>query len=178
MKGSALARWRVRLGYPLGLACLWLSEPSPESLQIGCLVAVVGLLLRGWAAGHLRKQKALTTSGPYAYTRNPLYLGNVILATGVAVAADAWPVAAIAAVYLAVFYPQAIWREVEELRERYGEAFRAYAEKVPLFWPRFRPGLRDGASFSWAVYEENKEYRAVIGFLLVAALLWLRMRYQ
>ena len=88
-------RWRVRLGYPVALACLWLARPTPARLALGVGIAGAGLVLRGAAAGHLRKHKQLTTSGPYAYTRNPLYLGSALLAAGFLVASHSWPAAAI-----------------------------------------------------------------------------------
>jgi len=79
-------RWRVRLGYPLAVAVLFFARPQPRSILYGGLVGLVGLALRAWAAGYLHKQEVLTVTGPYAYTRNPLYLGSAVLALGVAIA--------------------------------------------------------------------------------------------
>ncbi len=177
--GELLTRWRAPLGYPVALVCLWLAQPAPQWLAIGAGVAGVGLLLRGAAAGHLHKHEQLAMSGPYAYTRNPLYLGSALLAAGFLVASRSWAVAAILAVYFAVFYPAVVRREEQELRSLYGSAFDGYAARVPLFWPR-RTGSRAAGSqrFSWAVYRRNREYRAALGFLAGMALLWLRMRWR
>jgi protein-S-isoprenylcysteine O-methyltransferase Ste14 len=89
------ARWRVRLSYPLAAVVLWFARPSPNSIVAGALVGAIGLWIRARAAGHLHKQEVLTTTGPYAYTRNPLYFGSFILAIGTAVAAHSWPSALI-----------------------------------------------------------------------------------
>ena len=139
---------------------------------MGGAVACAGLLIRATAAGHLRKSEALARTGPYARTRNPLYLGSAFLAAGFAVATRSWAVGALLAVYFATFYPQVMRREESELRNQYGEAFDEYARRVPLFWPALgaaagtEPGA--GRQFSMAQYLRNREYRASIG---VAALL-------
>ncbi len=176
--GELSRRWRVRLGYPVALVCFWAARPVPKWLAIGAGIAVCGLGLRAAAAGHLRKHEQLSTAGPYAYTRNPLYLGSALLAAGFAAASHSLIVAVILAVYFAAFYPAVMRGEEQELRARYGAAFDAYAARVSLFWPRPIPAGAPhdaGASFSWAVYRRNREYRAVLGFLAVIALLWLRM---
>src|SRR6184192_3113530 len=74
LPGSFFMRWRVRLGYPLAVVVLWFSRPVPRSILLGGLVGIIGLWLRAYAAGYLHKQEVLTVTGPYAYTRNPLYL--------------------------------------------------------------------------------------------------------
>lgn len=132
-------RWRVRIGYPVALAYLILARPTPSSLAIGALVGALGIAIRAWAAGYLRKHEALAVSGPYAFTRNPLYFGSVILAAGFVVAGDSLWAAIIVAAYLALFYPAVMKREEGELRAHYGDAFLDYAARVPLFWPRLRP---------------------------------------
>ncbi len=132
-------RWRVRIGYPVALAYLVLARPTPRSLAIGALVGALGIVVRAWAAGYLRKHEALAVNGPYAFTRNPLYFGSVILAAGFAVAGDSLWAAIIVAAYLALFYPAVMKREEGELRAHYGDAFVGYAARVPLFWPRLRP---------------------------------------
>jgi protein-S-isoprenylcysteine O-methyltransferase Ste14 len=163
-------RWRVRVGYPVGIAAFWFARPEWTWLVCGVGVALVGLLLRGYAAGHLRKHKELATSGPYAFTRNPLYLGSVLFAAGFSVASHSWISAALLAAYLAVFYPVVIRREQAELETLYGTAFREYAARVPAFWPRLTPATSGGEQFSWAQYRKNREYEAAIG-LAVAMLI-------
>jgi protein-S-isoprenylcysteine O-methyltransferase Ste14 len=172
------ARWRVRLSYPLAVVVLWLARPTPKSILTGAVVGTIGLWVRASAAGHLRKQEVLTTTGPYAYTRNPLYLGSFILTIGAAIAAHSWPSALILFCYFALFYSFVMRREEGELYQRHGDAFREYARAVPLFLPRLTPAKLASATaapFSFAQYKRNREYNAAIGFLLVLlviAVIW------
>ncbi len=173
-------RWRVRLGYPLALVFLWLAAPTPLSLLIGGSVAAVGVLIRGAAAGYLRKHEALATAGPYSWTRNPLYFGSAFLAAGFAIVGHSWPAGGLLAAYFLLFYPLVMKREEEELRARYGRGFEEYAARVPLFWPRLGGAAPNppGAQFSWGLYRRNREYQALIGFLVALLLVWLRMRWR
>lgn len=175
---SFSTRWRVRAGYPAALVYLWLAHPTRPSLAVGAAIAVLGLLLRGAAAGHLRKREALATSGPYAWTRNPLYLGSALLAGGLLVAGRTWLGAALVVAYFAVFYPAVMRHEEQELRAQYGPVFDDYSGRVPLFWPR-PPRDRAGESvrFSWQRYLQNREYEATLGVLAGLLLLALRMRW-
>src|SRR6266513_5481344 len=144
--GNFFVRWRVRLGYPLAIAVLYLSRPTPRSIFLGAMVGVIGLWIRAFAAGYLHKQKVLTVTGPYAYTRNPLYLGSAVLALGAGVATDSLISAGILVVYFAVVYSVVMRREEGELLEQHGEAFRKYAATVPLFLPRLTAAKLPGAS--------------------------------
>jgi protein-S-isoprenylcysteine O-methyltransferase Ste14 len=170
-------RWRVRMGYPVGIAAFWFARPQPKWLFCGVGIAALGLLLRAYAAGHLRKHKQLATSGPYAYTRNPLYLGSMFLAAGFSVASRSWISTVLLAAYLIVFYPVVIRREQAELRTLYGNSFTEYASKVPAFWPRLSPATSSGERFSWALYRQNREYEAAIGLAVAMAILWMLMRW-
>lgn len=171
-------RWRVRIGYPVALVYLALARPTPRSLIIGAGIGVLGLIIRAWAAAHLRKHQALAVGGPYAYTRNPLYFGSVILAAGLVVASASIWAGIVVAAYLAVFYPAVMRREEAELQAHYDESFKKYATDVPLFWPRFRKFESPGAErFSWSLYRRNREYQAAIGLAVGIALLWIRMRW-
>jgi len=169
--GAFFARWRVRLGYPLAILVLWLARPTPKSILWAIPVGLLGLLIRAAAAGYLHKQEVLTTSGPYAYTRNPLYFGSAILAVAAAVATRSWIAAAILCAYFALFYSFVMRREEQELRAHHGAAFDDYARSVPLFFPRFLRGPSSSGSFSFAQYKKNREYRAAIGFLLLLVVL-------
>jgi protein-S-isoprenylcysteine O-methyltransferase Ste14 len=176
--GAFFVRWRVRLGYPLAIAVLFFARPSPGSILYGALVGLVGLVLRAWAAGYLHKQEVLTVTGPYAYTRNPLYLGSAVLALGVAVATRSWISALLLGVYFTVFYSVVMRREENELRPRHITNFDRYAAAVPLFFPRLSPArLSDStsAAFSLTQYKKNHEWQAAVGFLLlliVLVLIW------
>jgi protein-S-isoprenylcysteine O-methyltransferase Ste14 len=164
------ARWRVRLGYPLAIVVLWLARPTPQSILAAAVVGALGLWVRATAAGHLHKQEVLTVTGPYAFTRNPLYLGSFILTVATAVAAHSWWSALILFAYFALFYSFVMRREEHELYQRHGEAFQVYARSVPLFFPRVTPAkvaFGGAVAFSSAQYKKNREYRALIGFLLL-----------
>lgn len=179
--GSFFVHWRVRLGYPLAIAVLWFSRPTPRSILLGAPVGVVGLWLRAYAAGYLHKQEVLTVTGPYAYTRNPLYLGSAILALAAGIATHSWMAALILIVYFAIFYSVVMRREEKELSLRHGPAFREYARAVPLFLPHLRgaklPGTSAG-SFSFAQYKKNHEWQAALGFLLLLAVLLAIWRFR
>jgi protein-S-isoprenylcysteine O-methyltransferase Ste14 len=167
-------RWRVRLGYPLAVVVLVFAHPKPSSILWGALVGAIGLLIRALAAGHLHKQEKLTVSGPYAYTRNPLYFGSAILTIGAAVAMNSWISALVLCGYFALFYSIVMRREEGELRVHHGAAFDDYATAVPLFFPRITPaklGQDAIAAFSLPQYKKNREYRAAIGFLLLLVVL-------
>ncbi len=172
--GNFFVRWRVRLGYPLAVAVLWFSRPTPRSVLAGGLVGVLGLALRAYAAGYLHKQEVLTVTGPYAYTRNPLYLGSAIIALGAGIATQSWVSASMLVLYFALFYSIVMRREERELHALHGAAFEEYARAVPLFLPRLTaaklPGESAG-SFSLAQYKKNHEWQAAVGFLLLLAVL-------
>jgi protein-S-isoprenylcysteine O-methyltransferase Ste14 len=176
-----LARWRVRLSYPLALIVLWLARPTPRSIVLGAVAGLVGLFVRARAAGFLHKQEVLTVTGPYAYTRNPLYLGSALLTLGAAIATHSWPSAFLLCVYFALVYSIVMRREEKELRSRHGAALNEYAQAVPLFFPRLIP-LKDmsssPSSFSFAQYKKNREYQAGIGFLLLLGVLLLIWRWR
>ncbi len=162
----------MRVGYIVGVAAFWFARPQVKPIYEGVAIAAVGLLLRGYAAGHLRKHQQLATSGPYAYTRNPLYLGSVLLGAGFCVAGHSWISTLLLAVYLMVFYPMVMQREERELTQLYGNAYAQYAARVPVFWPRLSPGTHSPGEFSWAIYLKNREYQAAIGLVVAMGLLW------
>ncbi len=179
--GSFFVRWRVRLGYPLALAVLWFSRPTPRSIMLAVLVGGVGLCVRAYAAGYLHKQEVLTVIGPYAHTRNPLYLGSAILALGTAIATRSWISGLILIVYFAVFYSIVMRREERELRLRHGASFDEYARAVPLFIPRLTSAKLSAdsvASFSLAQYRKNHEWQAAAGFLFLLVVLLIIWRVR
>jgi len=176
-------RWRVRVGYPVAVAYWLLASPTLRSIAYGVPVVVLGLAIRGAAAGYLRKDRELATSGPYARTRNPLYLGSAFLAAGFIVAGHSWIAGALVAVYFGVFYYAVMRNEERDLHDRFGPAFDDYSRRVPLFFPGFRkkasqvtdPVSTPGANFSGAQYRRNREYQALIGVIAGLATLFLRM---
>lgn len=176
--GDFFSRWRVRIGYPLAAVALYLARPSPRSILLGAAIGLLGIAIRGNSAGYLHKQEVLTTTGPYAHTRNPLYFGSSILVIGAAVAMRSWLAAVLLLGYFALVYSFVMRREEMELRGQHGVAFDAYSASVPLFFPRLTPVHQPNAitgSFSWAQYKRNHEYEALLGFLLflvVLAVIW------
>jgi len=178
--GAFFMRWRVRLGYPLAIVVLYLAQPTPASILQGALVGVFGLWIRAYAAGYLHKQEVLTVTGPYAYTRNPLYLGSAVLALGAGIATRSWVAALMLIAYLAVFYSMVMRREANELRQRHGVSFAEYANAVPLFIPRLTAAKLAGhssGSFSFDQYKKNHEWQAALGFLVLLLVLLAKWRY-
>jgi protein-S-isoprenylcysteine O-methyltransferase Ste14 len=157
-----LARRRVLIGFIAGFAALFLSQPTRQTLLIGAVIAVLGEAMRIWAAGHLEKGREVTTSGPYRFTRHPLYLGSTIIGVGLAIASANLVVVTLVVLYLAVTLSAAIATEEAHLTEKFGGAYPAYRE-----------GRATGEArrFSLARAMRNREYRALIGLLAVLALL-------
>jgi protein-S-isoprenylcysteine O-methyltransferase Ste14 len=168
------ARWRVPLGFALAVAYLVFSQPTRPLLLVGSGIALLGLVVRGWAAGFLEKNQSLATSGPYRYTRNPLYLGSALTGIGLATAGNsAVMMLAFAGLFLLVYGP-VMRREEYFLRQRFGAAYEGYSAGVPRFVPGRGAGLASGEGFHWARYWKNREYEAALGF--AAALLFLAMK--
>ena len=151
-----LARFRVFLGFVFAAIVLWFATPTMQSLMIGAAVAIAGELLRIWAAGHLEKSKEVTQSGPYRYTRHPLYLGSSLIGIGIAVIANHAIVAAIVITYLVLTLTAAMRSEEAHLREKFGDAYDAYAEKRAAYVER---------SFSWQRAIYNREHHTIAGLL-------------
>ncbi len=157
-----LARWRVFLGFVFAAIVLWLATPTAQSLLIGAIVAILGESIRLWAAGHLEKSKEVTQSGPYRYTRHPLYLGSSLIGIGMAVIANNPIVAVIVIAYLALTLTAAMRSEEAHLRQKFGDAYDAYAEKRA-------PKIEREFSWNRAIY--NREHHTIAG--LVSGLLLL-----
>ncbi|HEV3333067.1 MAG TPA: isoprenylcysteine carboxylmethyltransferase family protein [Bryobacteraceae bacterium] len=174
---DAVARLRVPSGFLIVAAFAWFSGPTVRSLAVGLPVSLAGLALRGWAAGCLAKNRELATGGPYAYTRNPLYLGTLLVAAGLAIASSSWGLGVLfAGVFLLVYLP-VIQLEEQHLRKIFPD-YVSYAAAVPTLWPRFTPAaVKDGSRFCWTLYRKNQEYQAAAGWTAgVALLLWKALR--
>jgi len=162
-------RMRVPAGFLLLVTFAWLSGPSVFSMLAGVPVALLGLALRAWAAGHLAKNQELATSGPFAYVRNPLYLGTLITTAGLVIAArEVWLALIFGAVFGLVYLP-AIELEEQYLRVIF-PAYAEYAARVRRFLPLAKWADSE-KSFSWGLYKRNEEYKALAGFLIAMA--WL-----
>lgn len=146
------------------------------SLALAVPLLAAGLALRGWAAGHLVKRKSLTRSGPYAHTRNPLYLGSLFLLLGACTAARSPILWAIFLPFYVVIHVLVIRGEQELAARTFPDEFAAYAASVPAFLPRLRPAHRAEGRFAWRQYLKNGEYNAGLGTLLAVAFLVLRLK--
>jgi protein-S-isoprenylcysteine O-methyltransferase Ste14 len=167
-------RIRVPLGFAFAVFYFWLAKPTWRSTALGAVVIVAGLLVRAFASGHVRKNEALATSGPYAYTRNPLYLGSLLIGTGFAVAGRSWWVGiALVAMFFAIYFP-VILDEEAFLRQKFPE-FDEYSRGVPRIFPRLtpHPSTRDSAAagFSSDLYLQHREYNALLGAIAMLAAL-------
>jgi protein-S-isoprenylcysteine O-methyltransferase Ste14 len=170
---DAVAKLRVPSGFLIVVVFAWFSKPTPESLACGLPISVLGLALRAWAAGCLAKNRELATGGPYAHTRNPLYIGTLMVAAGLAIASRSVGLGGLfAAVFLFVYLP-VIQLEEQHLRAIFPE-YVAYAGRVPALWPRFKPApSRNANPFRAELYLKNQEYNAGAGFAAgVLFLLW------
>lgn len=163
-------RIRVPLGFLFAAAYLWLAHPALWSLVAGGCVAAFGLLIRGLASGHVRKNEQLATTGPYAYTRNPLYLGSLVLALGFVIASRNWIVAAIAVVLFIAIYLPVIRSEERFLHAQFPE-FADYSQHVPRLLPRIPAYRASSGSFDPRLYWKHCEYNAAIGAVCMMAAL-------
>lgn len=169
-------RIRVPLGFAFAVLYMWLARPTTQSLLIGGLLLIPGLLMRALASGHVQKNEQLATSGPYAYTRNPLYLGSFILAVGLAVAARNWWIAALMVVMFFVIYLPVIRGEEAYLRQHFPE-FEDYSRRVPRLFPRLTPLPGRRGSFSSSLYMKHREYNALIGSAAILAALAAKLHW-
>lgn len=168
-----MQRWRVPLGFACAALFFLLAQARPLTLIVGGLVALPGLALRAWATGHLRKNDALATTGPYAHTRNPLYLGSFVIGLGFTIAAGRLILGLVlAALFLGIYVP--VMRvETKTLDELFGKDYQDYAAAVPLFLPRVTAYKAGAAATKYdpALYRRYREYRAAIGLVVVWLLL-------
>ncbi len=166
---SAVQRLRVPLGFALIAAYLLAAAPGRWSMMLGLPVAVTGLGVRAWAAGYLAKDQSLATGGPYAFVRNPLYLGTLIAAIGFGLASGVWWLPLLfGLIFLLVYLPVMELEEKHLLRVLPGSV--TYVEQVPLLLPT-RPPIDSGGRFAWALYLRNEEYKALGAFAVAAMFL-------
>jgi protein-S-isoprenylcysteine O-methyltransferase Ste14 len=168
-------RWRVPLHFLAALALLLLAQPQPRLLVVGAVLLAMGLMMRGWAAGHLRRDSLLTVTGPYAHLRHPLYLGSGFILMGFVIAGgNVWLGVFLVSLFV-LFYVPTMRREERDRRARAPELYPAYAARVPAFWPRLRPAPGATVRFDFALYRHNREWRAAAGCALLLLSLWAKM---
>lgn len=176
-------RIRVPMGFVFAAVFLWLARPGWRSLAASLALVVPGLWLRGYAAGYVKKNAELTTTGPYAYTRNPLYLGSMLIALGFAAASWNWIILAVLAALFTAIYVPTIQSEEAYLRMHFSE-FDTYARKVPRLVPRLTaasvagrpPGARS-SGFSRTLYLKHREYNALVGACAIYVALALKLAF-
>ena len=161
-------RFRVPGGFLLLAAFVLLSHPTWDAMLKGLPLILAGIALRVWAAGHLEKNQTLTISGPYAYTRNPLYLGSLIVTAGFVAGARSWMLAAIFTAAFILIYLPVIQQEGDHLSNIF-PGYREYAARVPLLFPK--PGPAGERPFRWEVFRRNKEHKAILGMAFGMAVL-------
>jgi len=170
-------RIRVPLGFLFAVLYFWLARPSWRSMALCAIVIVPGLLIRALASGHVRKNESLAISGPYAYTRNPLYLGSLLIGVGFAVAARSWWVGvALVVMFVAIYVP--VIRDEEAFLRKTFPDFEEYARRVPRMLPRLTPHSSDeegSAGFSIDLYLKHREYNALLGALGMMAALMVKL---
>ena len=181
--GVWVQKFRVPIGFVVAGLYLFFARPQPATLAVGGAVALLGVLIRAWAAGHIVKNDRLATTGPYAHTRNPLYLGSFILGLGFTVAASSSLLLFLilgglfASPFLGIYWP--VMRvESSTLAEMFGEEYRRYAAAVPLLFPRPTPYRADedaAVRFDPSLYLRYREYRAALGLLVAWCVLWLKV---
>jgi protein-S-isoprenylcysteine O-methyltransferase Ste14 len=162
---------RVPLGFLFGIIFLIFARPELMTLTIGGAIALIGLLIRAWASGHIRKNQNLAVSGPYAYTRNPLYLGSFILGLGFVIASGVWWLSLIfVALFLGIYLP-VMHVEAGDLTRLFGLEYEEYARKVPLFLPRITAYKAINEKFDINLYMRYREYRAALGLIFAWSIL-------
>jgi protein-S-isoprenylcysteine O-methyltransferase Ste14 len=163
MTWSRIARRiRVPLGFVLAAVYIWLARPTWLSIVIGAVVAFIGVAIRAAASGHVKKNAELTKTGPYAHTRNPLYVGSIVIAAGFAIAAmSTWVVVVLALMFVLIYLP-VIRSEEAFLRGTFAE-FDEYCQRVPRLLPRFTRAYEGTGTFSRELYLKHREYNALIG---------------
>ena len=177
--GTWFQRWRVPLGFFSAAVFFVFARPTVRTLIAGAGISVVGLFIRAWAAGHIRKNAALAISGPYAFTRNPLYFGSFLLGLGFTVSAGRWQLGVLFAVLFLGIYLPVMRVESATLAELFGDNYRRYADAVPMFVPRLSPFRGDNTrtDFDKSLYLKYREYRAALGLLIAWGLMALKAYY-
>jgi protein-S-isoprenylcysteine O-methyltransferase Ste14 len=163
---------RVPLGWAFGFLVLYLARPTLVTLAVGLPLALMGELVRLWASAHIEKTRALATGGPYAHSRNPLYVGSVLMALGFCLATRSLWVALATLLYFLFFYPAVIREEAGFLQEKFGADFDAWAREVPAFIPRLTPGGPRTSQFAWARIRQNREWRTALALPIAGLVLF------
>lgn len=173
--GKIISHNRILVSLLLGGAFWFFSTPTFFSIAIGFPFVILGEAIRTWSSGHIRKNQELATTGPYAFTRNPLYLGNGVMGFGfVLMARSAWLLLLFIFCFILI-YRFTIRREEEKLSAKFGFQFALYSESVPRFFPRLRAWRQPEAAFNWGLVVKHREHRTWLGILVVLVLMIIRV---
>ena len=172
---ALLSKIRVPAGFVCAALYLYFSTPSSRSLWIGGSLAFVGILIRAWATGHIQKNDELTVSGPYALTRNPLYLGSFVIGLGFSFAGGSFIIPTLFLLCFAAIYGPVIQREMEYLKHKFPREYGSYQATVPLFFPQMTRGRPGQGHFSFRRYLKHREYQALAGFVAAITFLILKL---
>lgn len=173
---DTIYRWRVRAGFIGLVLVILISRPTLYSLLGGIGLCLLAIILRTWASGHIVKEKKLAISGPYQFTRNPLYLANFIIGVSVVVASNSLLILGFFIVYFLIFYSVALKREREKMKELFPGEYEKYKKRVPFFLPTLKNSSSSTKNkFSWRLYKKNKEYRALLGAVVFWLIMWAKL---
>lgn len=168
--GNIAKRIRVPLGFLFAAIFLLLASPRWWSLAAGSVLAFAGVWIRAISSGHVKKNEELATTGPYAYTRNPLYFGSIVIATGFALAALRWEVGvALVVLFIAIYVP--VIRGEEQFLGQHFAGYSEYCSRVPRLLPRLLAGEQGRSHFSAELYLKHREYNALFGTIAMIAAL-------
>jgi protein-S-isoprenylcysteine O-methyltransferase Ste14 len=173
--GAFVSKNRIVVSLFLGGAFLFLSKPTLFSIAACFPLVVLGEAIRTWSSGHIRKNRELAMTGPYAFTRNPLYLGNGVMGLGFALMARNWGLLLLFILCFTLIYRFTIQREEEKLSAMFGPQFALYAQSVPRFFPRLSAWRQVETAFDWGLVLKHREHRTWLGIVVVLALMMIRM---
>lgn len=169
-----VGRNRIVTSLLLGAAFWFFARPSFASIMAGIPFVLLGEAIRTWSSGYIRKNQELATAGPYALTRNPLYLGNGVMGFGFVVMGRSWALLLLFLFAFAFIYRSTIRQEEERLSAKFGERFSEYVKAVPRFFPRWRwPSA--GGGFDWSLVMKHREHRTWLGILVVLVLMMIKV---
>ena len=166
---EALIKYRSLIGIVCLVVVLWLATPNASAIFIGFFFLMIGMFFRAWSSGYIDKDRELATEGPYSLTRNPLYFGNLLIGTGIAIGSNNWVTALICAAYYLFFFTFLIAIERKRMKARFGPRYEEWAKGANLFFPRIK--RVEKFNFNIALYMKNREYRVLFYSLFVIVVL-------
>jgi protein-S-isoprenylcysteine O-methyltransferase Ste14 len=173
-----IGHYRTFISLLLALAILAVAKPTLFSIAWGLPFIVIGEFIRTWSAGCINKEyEKLTTWGPYAYTRNPLYIGNFLLGLGFVIIGNQWITVVVFVIVFFFIYRATIMDEEKTLLKVFGETFTEYKKEVPMFFPRVSPITKEKQNFNWKRVMKHREYNAWMGIGAALILFWIKIVY-